>query len=86
MFIKKNERIHQDKYTLANRKVSLFYDNLIFSFTLALMYVVFFSTVAYLKSNQISISMSNDIFKITSLGINLMVLFYISGIFCFEFI
>lgn len=50
------------------------------------MYVVFFSTVAYLKSNQISISMNNNIFRLASFSINLMVLFYISGIFCFEFI
>lgn len=87
MFIEKNERIHQDKYTIASRKVNLFYDNLIFAFTLSLMYVVFFSSVIYLKSNQtLFISSTSDIFRMSSLGMNLLILFYISGIYCFEFI
>ena len=50
------------------------------------MYVTFFSSIVYLKSNQISTSTSNDIFRAASLGMNLLVLFYLSGIFSFEFI
>jgi len=47
------------------------------------MYVTFFSTMVYLKSNQMSISMSNELFQVASLGINLLVLFYLLAIFTF---
>ena len=48
------------------------------------MYVTFFSTMVYLKSNQSLASMSNDLFRVVSLGINLLVLFYLLAIFTFE--
>lgn len=80
------EKIHKDLMVIQNRKVEWIYDSLIFSFTLSLLYLIMFSMILYDLSITQPNSLHSSFFITVSYGVSVIILFVISGIYCFEVI
>lgn len=80
------EKIHKDLVVIQNRKVEWVYDSFIFSFTLSLLYLIIFSMMLYDLSILQSVSQYSSSFISLSYGVSMIVLFVVSGIYCFEVI
>lgn len=73
----------KDRYTVISRKMDWVYDSFIFSFTLSLLYIAYFSTLGYLNSKIQSDPSTSSFYSILCTALNLIVLFYVVSIFCF---
>ena len=81
---KTNHIAFKDKYVHYRRKVHWIYDNFIFSYSLSLLYLTVFQVLVYMLSNLAGETKAHRIYVEVSFCLNLVIIFWIFGIYSAE--